>query len=68
MSLGHNSGGVTIHLSDELADFVILNSETNMAQMLGVVQSLSSDNQVKMVGYIEKFRMLRDLVNTARGA
>jgi hypothetical protein len=57
---------VTIGLTEAEHAFLTENCEVNIHQMLMTVQSLSRENAMKIVGYIEHFKAIKGKLEEAK--
>lgn len=64
---GHNNPPIVMELSHQDAIFLQRNIDTNMGQMLGIIQLLSPEGQEKIVSMLESFRSLRTALDKAGG-
>lgn len=62
----HNNPPILVEMTPEMADFVVLNCESNMHFALANLQTVSRPTAEKLVEQIENFRALLKAVEDAR--
>ena len=68
MTKGHNNPPICLELTQEEAEFVLRNCDTNIQQMLAMLQQdISLGSQEKLGAMIEQFSAIRDKTREAIG-